>query len=60
MYSLLTSFYSITDVPGLINTSFNRNNEPIVESIDDAVNMLLDVNDLDYIVFNAATKISRR
>lgn len=60
MYSLLTSFYLITDVPGLINTSFNRNDEPIVESIDDAVNMLLDVNDLDYIVFNAATKISRR
>lgn len=60
MHQLLTSFYSIAHIPGLINTSFNRNNEPIVESIDDAIDMLLDVDGLDYIVFNARTKISRK
>lgn len=60
MYSLLTSFNELANIPGLINTSFNRNNEPIVETIDDAIDMLLDVIELDYIVFNSSLKISRK
>ena len=35
---LLNEFYSLTGVPVLVNTSFNVRGEPIVETIDDAIN----------------------
>lgn len=60
MYQLITEFFNITGIPGLINTSFNRNNEPIVETIDDAIDMLLNTSKLNYIVFNSSIKISRK
>ena len=37
-YDLLSNFYKKTEVPMLLNTSFNNYDEPIVETIDDAVN----------------------
>ena len=60
MHNILMQFYNRTGIPGLINTSFNRIQEPIVESIDDAIRMLLDIDQLNYIVFNGYIKISRK
>ena len=37
-YDLISEFSKITNFPILLNTSFNVNNEPIVCSIDDALN----------------------
>ena len=39
-YKLLKMFDSITGVPILVNTSLNRNGEPIVDSSDDALKLL--------------------
>ncbi len=39
--SLLTAFGQRTGIPVLLNTSFNTNAEPIVQSLDDAVACLL-------------------
>ena len=36
-YDLIRAFYKITDVPVLLNTSFNLNGEPIVMSPTDAI-----------------------
>jgi len=36
-YSLLEDFYEITDIPLLLNTSFNIAGDPIVETIFDAI-----------------------
>ena len=48
-YNLIKKFYDKTNVPMLINTSFNINNEPIVCSIQDAYRCFL-ITDLDYLV----------
>jgi carbamoyltransferase len=47
-YKLLKSFYSITNVPILLNTSFNEN-EPIVHSPEDAINCFFRT-DMDLLV----------
>tara|TARA_R110000822_G_C15272408_1_gene489335 strand:- start:438 stop:1433 length:996 start_codon:yes stop_codon:yes gene_type:complete len=39
-YNLISEFYKITGVPILLNTSFNLAGEPMVESIEDALNTL--------------------
>ena len=36
-YNLINSFYELTDVPIILNTSFNEN-EPIVNSPEEAIN----------------------
>jgi carbamoyltransferase len=36
-YDLINSFYSITGVPILFNTSFNLAGDPLVETVDDAL-----------------------
>ncbi len=46
--SLIESFYEITNVPVLLNTSFNEN-EPIVMKPQEALNCILR-NDLDFLV----------
>ena len=48
-YHLIEEFYKITKVPILINTSFNINNEPIVNSIEDAYKCFL-TTELDFLV----------
>tara|TARA_B100000989_G_scaffold296147_1_gene278735 strand:+ start:17775 stop:19589 length:1815 start_codon:yes stop_codon:yes gene_type:complete len=48
-YSLIEKFYKITNVPILVNTSFNINDEPIVNTIEDAYRCFL-ITDLDYLV----------
>lgn len=49
LHSLLTIFNEITGTPILLNTSFNDNGEPIVESPEDAIKCFLNI-DLDYLV----------
>jgi carbamoyltransferase len=46
---LLEEFYKISDIPVLLNTSFNDNGEPIIETPKDAVESLLNM-DIDYLV----------
>lgn len=48
-YKLLLEFYKLTNIPVLLNTSFNDNGEPIVESPKDAMVMFCK-SDLDYLV----------
>ena len=40
-HSLISAFGQLTGVPVVLNTSFNNNAEPIVDSVDDAVVTLL-------------------
>mgnify|MGYP001451026693 CR=1 FL=1 len=48
---LLENFYKISGLPVLINTSFNRRGEPIVESPKDAIKVFL-YTDIDILVLN--------
>ncbi len=48
-YNLLIQFEKLTGVPVLLNTSFNRRGEPIVESPQDAVDCFIDA-DIDALV----------
>lgn len=47
--TLLKSYEQITGVPSLLNTSFNDNGEPIVETPEDAVECFLNI-DVDFLV----------
>ncbi|PZD96825.1 carbamoyltransferase [Paenibacillus sambharensis] len=49
LYQLVKAFDALTGTPVLLNTSFNDNGEPIVESPEDAVACFLRI-DLDYLV----------
>ena len=48
-YNLIKEFYKITDVPVLINTSMNVRGEPIVNTPEQAYNMIVKT-EMDYIV----------
>lgn len=48
-WNLIHSFKKLTGVPVLLNTSFNNNVEPIVDSVEDAVVCFLTTG-LDYLV----------
>jgi len=48
-YNLITEFYKITGVPVLINTSMNVRGEPIVNTPEQAYNMIIKT-DMDYTV----------
>lgn len=48
-FDILNSFYEITGVPVLLNTSFNINREPIVETPDDALICAFGTS-IDYLV----------
>lgn len=49
-YDLINEFYKITGIPMLLNTSFNIN-EPIVESVNDAINTFNNSN-IDLLIIN--------
>ena len=49
LYSLLNEFYKISNVPVLVNTSFNLKDEPIVESPEDAFRCFMG-SGLDYLI----------
>lgn len=49
LYKLLLSFYDKTNIPLLLNTSFNVHNEPIVNSPVDAFKHL-EKNTIDYLI----------
>jgi carbamoyltransferase len=42
LHRILTAYRARTDIPSLINTSFNMHEEPIVCSVDDALRAFLD------------------
>jgi len=44
LYTLIERFEALTGVPVLLNTSFNDNNEPIVETPQDAIKCFLGTN----------------
>ena len=48
-YDLINEFYKTTGIPVLINTSMNVRGEPIVNTIEQAYNMIVKT-DMDYIV----------
>lgn len=50
-YDILKSFYKITGVPVLLNTSFNVNREPIVETPEDALICAFGTS-IDYLVLD--------
>lgn len=49
-YNLISAFYSITNVPLLLNTSFNLAGEPIVETVYDAMKTF-DQSKIDVLYF---------
>ena len=49
LYNLINEFYKITNIPMLVNTSFNLRGEPIVESPMDALRCFMS-NELDILV----------
>ena len=59
--TLLESYYEISNVPALLNTSFNDNGQPICETPLDAVNTFLNI-DIDYLVIGSyiVTKIKKQ
>lgn len=48
-YNLIEEFYKITNIPVLLNTSFNLSGDPIVETPEDAVNCLINSN-IDFLI----------
>ena len=48
-YDLISKFFEITGVPVVVNTSMNVRGEPIVNTLEQAFNMLIKT-DLDYIM----------
>ena len=49
-YNLISAFKQETDIPLLFNTSFNLGGEPLVETLDDALNTL-SKSDINYCYF---------
>ena len=50
-YALLTAFYDLTDVPVLLNTSFNVMGKPLVHSLEDCLTVFMTTG-LDALVVN--------
>ena len=51
-YKIIEEFEKITDIPVILNTSFNINGEPIVLSPDDALNTFFN-SGLEYLMMNS-------
>jgi carbamoyltransferase len=58
-YALICAFYKSTGVPVLFNTSLNLGGEPLVESIDDAINIILH-SDMKYLYLPDINKLVTR
>ena len=57
-YNLINEFYKLTNVPILLNTSFNFAGKPLVNSVDDAIDTLTDKKNLfKYIYFPEVGKL---
>jgi carbamoyltransferase len=56
LYEILLNFYKKTQVPVLLNTSFNLAGEPLVETVEDALNVLKN-SSLNLIYFPEFKKI---
>ena len=50
-YDLINEFYKITNIPVIINTSMNVMGEPIVNTPEQAYQMIVKT-DMDYVVLN--------
>ena len=55
-YQLIDSFYQLTDVPILFNTSFNLAGEPLVETPEDAIECF-ECSEIDYLYFPEVQKL---
>ena len=55
-YNLISAFEKITEVPILFNTSFNLGGEPLVETIDDAINTL-ERSEIEYLYLPEIQKL---
>jgi carbamoyltransferase len=51
-YQVIKEFYNITGIPMIINTSFNSDGEPIVESEEDALRSFKNNDGIDVLVLN--------
>ncbi|MBE5967428.1 MAG: hypothetical protein E7255_10800 [Lachnospiraceae bacterium] len=51
-YDLINEFYKLTGIPLILNTSFNLNNEPIVETPEDAVDTFIRAKQMDILVIH--------
>jgi len=55
-YELIKEFYKQTSIPILFNTSFNLGGEPLVETLDDAINTLNN-SDIEYLYLPEYSKL---
>jgi carbamoyltransferase len=53
-YSIIEKFAKLTEIPVILNTSFNDNNEPIVESPEDAIRCFMATN-IDALLIGGGT-----
>lgn len=61
-YHLIKEFYNQTGIPIVFNTSFNLGGDPLVETLDDAINTLLR-SDIEYLFlpeYNKLIKITNK
>ena len=57
VYSLLDAFYELTDIPVLCNTSLNDAGEPIINTINEAINFCLHTG-IDSVYVNGTHRIN--
>jgi carbamoyltransferase len=58
-YTIVEKFAAITGVPVMLNTSFNDNNEPIVETPDDAIRCFMGTN-IDALLLGGDTLLIKK